>query len=129
MRVKADVPAIARDGRLLGGDTIGNTIRGNSIHSNAQGAIVSKHGGNLGLAQPTIASSDPLRGTACPGCIVDVYSGSAEEGQVYQGSTTADASGAFTFDKTLPGLLVTATATRGGGNTSPLSDPFPVPVR
>jgi hypothetical protein len=114
---------------IEGVDTIGNTIRGNSIHANARGAIVSKDGGNLGLAQPTITALDPLRGTACAGCIVDVYCGSADEGQVYQGSTTADASGAFTFDGTLSGPLVTATATDSGGNTSSFSDAFPVPAR
>jgi hypothetical protein len=110
-----------------GAETIGNTIRGNSIHSNARGAIVSRNGGNLGLAQPTIDGSGPLKGTACPDCAVDVYSGS-EEGQVYQGSTTADGAGAFTFDGALPGPIVTVTATDAGGNTSPYSEPFPVPA-
>jgi len=110
-----------------GADTTGNTIRGNSIHSNARGAIVSQNGGNLGLTRPTIDGGGPLRGAACPGCIVDVYSGS-EESQVYEGSTTADASGAFTFEGPLSGALVTATATDAGGNTSPYSEPFPVPA-
>jgi titin len=110
-----------------GADTTGNTIRGNSIRSDGRDAIVSKNGGNLGLAQPTIGSAGPLRGTACAGCTVDVYSGS-EESQVYEGSTTADASGAFTFDGALSGSLVTATATDAGGNTSPYSEPFAAPT-
>ena len=110
-----------------GADTTGNTIRGNSIHSNGRSAIVSTNGGNLGLAQPTIEGSGPLRGAACPGCTVDVYSGS-EEGQVYEGSTTTDANGAFTYDGALSGSLVTATATDAGGNTSPYSDPFAMPA-
>jgi hypothetical protein len=109
-----------------GADTTGNTIRGNSILSSGRDAIVTKNGGNLGLAQPTIDSSNPLRGTACAGCTVDIYSGS-EDSQVYEGSATASASGGFTFDGALSGSLVTATATDAGGNTSPYSEPFAVP--
>jgi titin len=110
-----------------GADTTGNTIRGNSILSDGRNAIVTKNGGNLGLAQPTIGSAGPLKGTACAGCTVDVYSGS-EESQVYEGSATADATGAFTFDGALSGSLVTATATDAGGNTSPYSEPFAAPA-
>lgn len=112
---------------LEGANTTGNTIRSNSIHSNGRGSIVSKDGGNLGLAPPTITGSAPIRGTACPNCIVDVYSDSADEGEVYEGSTPADTDGGFTFDKTPSGPYVTATATDAGGNTSEFSDPYPVP--
>jgi hypothetical protein len=113
---------------IEGADSTGNTIRGNSIYSNARGDIVSEAGGNLGLAQPTITGADPLRGTACAGCIVDIYS-SSEDSQAYEGSTTADASGAFTFDEPLGGPFVVAVATDAGGNTSPFSEPLAVPGR
>jgi hypothetical protein len=46
----------------------------------------------------------------------------------YEGSTTANAEGAFTFEKALSGPFATATTTDAGGNTSPFSSPFPVPA-
>jgi hypothetical protein len=111
-----------------GADTVGNTIRGNSIRANARGAIVSRNGGNLGLAQPAINSVDPLNGTACAGCMIDIYSGS-EETQIYEGSTTADAGGAFSFGEPVSGPFVTATATDSAGNTSSFSDALPLPAQ
>jgi hypothetical protein len=56
---------------------------------------VTEDGGNIEIAPPTIAAVDPVQGTACANCIVDIYSDSANEGQVYEGSTIADADGAF----------------------------------
>ena len=109
-------------------DTTGNTIRGNSIYSNSRGSIVSEDGGNLGLAPPVITAVDPVQGTACANCIVDIYSDSADEGEVYEGSTTADADGRFTFDKAPSGPYITATATEADGSTSVFSEPFLVPT-
>jgi CSLREA domain-containing protein len=115
--------------QIDGPDTSGNTIRGNSIHSNAREGIVSQEGGNAGLPAPEVTAANPVSGTACPDCTVDVYSDAADEGKVYEGSTTADASGRFTFDEELAGPFVTATATDAEGNTSPFSDPRGVPGR
>jgi CSLREA domain-containing protein len=110
-----------------GADTIGNVIRGNSIHSNGSEGISSEKGGNAGLAPPKVTATNPVSGTACSGCTVDIYSDAADEGKVYEGSTTADASGSFTFDKKPAGPFVTATATDAQGNTSPFSESLPVP--
>jgi hypothetical protein len=106
-------------------DTTGNTIRGNSIYSNSRGSIVSEDGGNMGLAPPSITAADPMQGTACANCIVDIYSDSEDEGRIYEGSTTADADGRFTFDEAPSGPYITATATEANGNTSTFSNPFP----
>ena len=84
--------------QVEGADTVGNAIRGNSIHSNTREAIVSIDGGNTGLAPPDVTAANPVTGTACPNCTVDIYSDAADEGGVYEGSVTADASGRFTFD-------------------------------
>jgi hypothetical protein len=108
-------------------ETTGNTIRGNSIYSNGRGSIVSSDG-NIGLAPPIIAAANPVQGTACANCIVDIYSDSGAEGKVYEGSTDADADGRFTFDKAPSGPYVTATATDANGNTSTFSSPFSVPT-
>jgi hypothetical protein len=112
---------------IEGADTTGNPIRGNSIYSNVRESIVSKEGGNMGLAPPVIDGVDPVQGTASANCIVDIYSDSAGEGEVYEGSTTADADGRFTFDEAPSGPYVTATATEANGSTSVFSNPFLAP--
>jgi titin len=103
----------------------GNTIRGNSIYGHP-GPGIELRGGNAGLAAPVITTVTPnsVCGTACPGCTVDVYSDSDDEGRIWEGSVTAAASTDFTFVKQgFTGPLVTATATDPSGNTSPLSSP------
>jgi hypothetical protein len=112
---------------IEGADTTGNTIRGNSIHSGGRDAIVSKDDGGLGLAPPTITAVDPVSGTACPRCIVDVYSDQEGEGGTYEGTTAADADGRFAFQGIPSGRYVTATVTDAEGNTSLFSEPFPMP--
>ena len=112
---------------IEGADTTGNTIRGNSIHSGGRDAIVSKDDGGLGLAPPTITAADPVSGTACPRCIVDVYSDQEGEGGTYEGTTTADVDGRFAFQGTPSGRYVTATVTDEEGSTSLFSEPFRMP--
>ncbi|MCJ7510815.1 MAG: hypothetical protein MUP14_08015 [Dehalococcoidia bacterium] len=112
---------------IEGAETTGNTIRGNSIYSNGRGSIVSR-ADNIGLAPPVIAAANPVQGTACANCIVDIYSDSGAEGKVYEGSTEAGADGRFTFDKSPSGPYVTATATDANGSTSTFSSPFSVPT-
>jgi CSLREA domain-containing protein len=107
-----------------------NTITRNSIHSNAGKGIALLSGGNGGLASPAIttASATQVSGTACANCTVEVFSDTADEGAIYEGTTTANASGNWTFNKPggLTGPYVTATATDGSGNTSEFSAPFSV---
>jgi len=115
-------------GVLIGGEsTTGHTIRGNSIHSNSGPGIEIRDGGNGGLPPPVISRIDPVAGTACAGCTIDIYSDSADEGQTYEGSTVAGPDGAFEADVEPHGPYVTATATDAGGSTSPFSQPFAVP--
>jgi len=105
----------------------GNTIRRNSIYGNSGSGILLVDGGNNSLSAPIITDVLPVSvsGTACPGCIVEVFSDAKDEGRIYEGSTTADASGAFTFSKDSPltGPNITATATDSDGNTSEFSTP------
>ncbi len=115
--------------QVEGADTVANTIRGNSLHSNSREGIISEEGGNRGLAAPTVDAAAPVRGSACPSCLVDIYSDSSDEGEVYEGSTTADETGSFTFEGPLAGPFVTATATDAEGNTSPFSERRAVPAR
>jgi len=124
---------LAGEGNLIAGndsavvaeglDTIGNTIRGNSIYENLTRAIATVEGGNGELAQPLLEGANPVRGTACPNCTVDIYSDEGNEGRTYDGSTLADADGRFVFDGETAGPNITTTATDADGNTSAFSEP------
>jgi parallel beta-helix repeat protein len=109
-----------------------NTIRRNGIYSNGGKGIVLSNNGNNMLSAPVITAvnSTAVSGTACPRCILEIFSDAEDEGRVYEGSTIADASGAFIFSKGsyLTGPNVTATATDLSGNTSEFSTPITVNV-
>jgi len=107
-----------------GPGTVGNTIRGNSIHSNGHEGIRTTDGGNRELEPPILSGASPVSGSACPNCTVDIYSDSSDEGEVYEGSTVANGDGAFIFEGSLSGPNITATATDGDGNTSAFSRPL-----
>jgi parallel beta-helix repeat protein len=120
---------------ITGTTTLSNTVTRNSIHANAGLGIDNANGGNHELTPPTITNitgGNVVIGTACAGCIVEVFSDLQDEGRVYEGSTVADASGVFTFAKGsllaagqvatfLTGPNLTATATDPDGNTSEFS--------
>ncbi|MBM3134115.1 MAG: CSLREA domain-containing protein [Chloroflexi bacterium] len=123
------------DGVLVDGSdsftsTVGNTITANSITTNGRQGINNFRGGNTELTPPTIttASATQVSGTACANCSVEVFSDAADEGAIYEGTTTANAAGNWTFSKPggLSGPYVTATATDGAGNTSEFSLPVSV---
>jgi len=123
------------DGVLVDGadsftSTVGNTITANSITANGRKGIYNFRGGNAGLAAPVIATANTTQvsGTACANCTVEVFSDTTDEGAIYEGATTANASGNWTFSKPggLTGPYVTATATDGNGNTSEFSAPVSV---
>ena len=78
-------------------------------------------------APPTITAVNSVSGTACPRCIVDVYSDQEGEGGTYEGTTAADADGRFAFQGIPSGRYVTATVTDAEGSTSLFSQPFPMP--
>jgi len=120
------------DGVVVDGDgsqtsTVDNTITANSITANGQLGIRNFRGGNAEVAVPALATATATQvsGTACANCTVEVFSDAADEGAVHEGTTTADASGNWTFSKParMTGPYVTATATDGQGNTSQFSTP------
>ena len=103
----------------------GNTIRRNAIYANAHAGIYLAGGGNNMLAAPIIASVSPssVSGTACPDCIVEIFSDEEDEGKVYEGYAIADANGDWTWNGCPEGPCVTATATDQTGNTSTFAAP------
>jgi uncharacterized repeat protein (TIGR01451 family) len=65
-----------------------------------------------------------VTGTACPGCTVEIFASSANdgEGETYLDSDIADPGGAFTITVSgLPALYLTATATDPADGTSEFS--------
>jgi len=115
---------------IHGSSTLYNTISRNSIHSNSGVGICNEVGGNAELSPPSLTSvtANTVSGSApVAAATVEVFSDDAYEGRVYEGSTTADASGNWTFAKGSPFQEphVTATATDLQGNTSEFSIPKP----
>ena len=110
--------------------TIRNTITRNSISNHIEYGIYNKEGANSAIAAPVIESvtGDGVVGTACTGCIVEIFSDELDEGAIFEGYTTADAEGNFAWSGHVTGPFVTATATDAAGNTSQFSDPFEGPA-
>ncbi|MGB6837644.1 MAG: right-handed parallel beta-helix repeat-containing protein [Dehalococcoidia bacterium] len=108
------------------GDGTRSPIRRNSIHSNGGKGIETVNGGNEELPPPTITGVASVMGTACANCTIDIFSDDEDEGRVYEGSTTADSGGNWSFSGTPEGPNVTATAT-DDHNTSEFSAPMAVP--
>ncbi len=106
-----------------------NTITQNSIHDNEWGGINLEEGGNAELSAPLIFDFDLALGTitgiACPTYIIEIFSDSGNEGEVYEGKSICDTTGTFTLDKTtaFSGPHLTAVATDTDGNTSEFSLP------
>lgn len=116
---------------ILDTNTVGNTITQNSIFRNPDVGIRLSYGirsaGNKQVDPPIITDfnlQDGLvQGVTCPGCKVEIFSDSGNQGEVYEGNTTADINGTFIFNMSDPltGPHLTATVTDVEGNTSAFS--------
>jgi CSLREA domain-containing protein len=111
-------------GVRVSGTSHDNAIVRNSIHDNA-GKGIQLDNGQGGLAEtPSITSLNPVTGTGCFGCRIDVYSDAADEGRTWHGTAFADAAtGDWSFPGEVDGPYVTATATKSL-TTSEFSAPF-----
>lgn len=105
-----------------------NTITGNSIFNNGMGIELISDG-NMSLAAPRITyfnlAQGIVRGSACPECIVEIFSDRGNQGRIFEGRVQADENGSFSFEagSSLTGPNVTATVTDADGNTSQFSSP------
>ena len=118
------------DGRVP--DVRANAVRGNSIYSN--GFEVNKGielipNANDEILPPVIIGIEPLTGTACSLCNVEIFSDAGNEGAIFEGSVFADVSGFWGFGGALTGPYITATATDVSNNTSEFSAPVPLEPR
>ena len=114
---------------IVDSNSLGNTVTQNSIYDNEGEGIHLWEGGNAEVPAPFIFDFDlaagTVTGTACANCTIEIFSDSSNEGQVYEGQTTADGTGGFTFNKgaSFTGPHLTATAIDADGNTSQFSVP------
>jgi hypothetical protein len=129
---------LIKDNVIAGNDAFGihmygagvarNTVTGNAIYSHTNEGISLNGGANDYMFPPLLSevTATSVKGTAVPSATVEIFSDDDDEGRWYQGSTVADASGAFTFTAASPftGTNVTATATDQDGNTSEFSSPY-----
>ena len=125
-----NIVAYNQDGiTICDSNSLGNTVTRNSIHDNEHQGIDVFEGANIELSTPLIIDFDlvagTVAGTACANCTIEIFSDSSNEGEVYEGQTTAGGTGVFAFDKSasFTGAHLTATATDADGNTSEFSAP------
>ena len=113
--LKANLPAMRVDYGTR------NLLRGNIVAVDPSRVIDLLENGNLELAAPVItaATAYSVAGTACSGCLVEMYA-QATAGMQPVGSVRADAQGAFVFQTCTPfeGQKVSALAIDATGNTS-----------
>ena len=119
--------------RVENPSSINNFISLNSITQNGGLGIQLFNGGNASQPAPTITGGScttAVSGTACPGCIVEIFSDGADEGRFFEASVTADAStGTFSWAGLPAGPNLTATASNVFlGSTSQFSAAYPVGV-
>ena len=94
------------------------------------GAIEIEPGSQGDISPPRITLVDTregrVAGTACPNCVIEVFSGGTITPYTYEGSAQANADGQFTFDKGEPlnerSLMLTATDPERG--TSAVDSPL-----
>ena len=110
---------------------LGNTITQNTIAANGGMGIHLTNGAHNSIAAPVVSSAPKgpgdITGTACPGCTVEVFLNTDDdgEGMGYLGSAVADGGGDFAL--TVPYVsypYLTATATDATDGTSEFSEVF-----
>ncbi|HUV16216.1 MAG TPA: hypothetical protein VMW28_06615, partial [Pelolinea sp.] len=111
---------------VTGKESNRNTLTQNSIFSNGDTAIRNQEGGNFELSPPVIQQVDnrSIKGLAIPTQLIEIYSDSSDECEIYEGEVSSDEAGNFSF--ILPAgsfhkQFITATVRDGDNNTSELS--------
>jgi len=109
-----------------------NTITANSIHDNTAPGIYYNISGGFPVEFPTIPDiynfdlvSGTVGGITCPDCVVEIFSTSTTDGEIYEGAITADQNGNFSLGigKSFSGPFLTATSRSSESNTSVFSAP------
>jgi CSLREA domain-containing protein len=111
---------------VFGRTAIRNTFSRNVLNANFnKGINLSPLGevANEGIQPPVVGAvtATLVRGTSCSLCTVEIFSAIATQAEVYEGTTTANASGDWSWAGTPHRPNVRATATDAFGNTSELT--------
>ncbi len=101
-----------------------NQITQNRIYQNAGGGIRLGSGANQDVPAPHLTEMNPLRGESFPYATVEIYATSGSQADTYEGTTIAGSDGRFSWNGSVSGHFVTATATDAAYNTSALSQPL-----
>ena len=115
---------------IQGTGALRNTLTQNVFHQSQFTAVVLRDGGNRELPAPSVelvdASQGDVRGTACPDCVIEVFTISSDGWTSYEGAAMADEDGGFLFSKggALGGEAVMTVAVDAEGNSSALSTRF-----
>ena len=112
-----------------GGLTTGVTLTRNLLWDNSPPQILLSGGANDLIVAPVISGmmGTTLIGTSMvPNGTIEIFGGAMGDVLCYEGSTTTDAGGdwSYTGAVTSCGAFVIATVTNAGGSTSMLSSPF-----
>ena len=111
---------------ILGQGTSRNTITQNAIYKNGWAGIRFEEedpdstGITLGQADVRLGM---MAGHSCPGCVVELFSDTDTQGELFEGRAAVDAEGRFDVSLGVPfsGPVMTATVTDPHGTTGPFS--------
>lgn len=104
-----------------GEDTFENIWTENLVYDNSNGGIVTTSKANNNIKPPVlIRQQNVVTGTTTPGTVVEIFSDTGGQGRFFEGRTTANADGEFTFTATQgwQASRINATATDAQGNSS-----------
>ncbi|KAA3620078.1 MAG: T9SS C-terminal target domain-containing protein [Calditrichaeota bacterium] len=101
-----------------------NTFTQNAIFNHPGEGIKLEKNANSAIQPPDDLwfIHDTLSGKSSPGAIVEIFSDRQDEGEIFEGSVTADANGDFEWVGMPTRYMITATATDADGNTSAFSE-------
>ena len=113
-----------RNGVVISGTiATGNELSENSIINNTLKGIVLSGSANGGINPPVITAVLPhsVSGTACGLCMIEIFSDDENEGSIFEGTTTADANGNWSYSGSFSAPKLTTTARDDDHNTSEFS--------
>ena len=103
-------------------------VQGNRIWANGGKGIALENGANGGISPPVITAAGPsvVSGTACAGCMVEVYSDDADEGARPEAEAQTESDGSWSASGSFSGPNITAVNTSMEKGSSEFSVPWTI---